>query len=241
MTRALERQVVEEIERRRSELVELLAVLVGFDTRAPDAELTPREHAALQAYVGDRLRAAGLTVELWEPDAAALPPTQYPIPDGYHFHGRPQLVARRSGTGAGRSLLLNGHIDVVPAEPRELWASDPFRADVRDGRLYGRGACDMKGGVAAMVFATEVLSALDVSLRGDLIVNTVTDEESTGAGALASVAHGVAADGGIVPEPTSLAGARGSRRHSPRALDRGRPGERPREDATRAGRPAGPA
>ena len=213
MTPALERRVVEEIEDRKSELVGLLAVLVGFDTRAPDAELTPREHAALQGYVGDRLRAAGLQVETWEPDVGALPPNRYPIPDGYHFRGRPQLVGRRSGSGGGRSLLFNGHIDVVPAEPRELWASDPFRADVRDGRLYGRGACDMKGGVAAMVFATEVLSALDVSLNGDLIVNTVTDEESTGAGALASVAHGVAADGGIVPEPTSLTawlGTRGS-------------------------------
>ena len=213
MTLALERRVIEEIEHRRSELVDLVAVLVGFDTSAPDAELEPREHAALQAYVGDRLRAAGVQVELWEPDVAALPSTRYPIPEGYHFRGRPQLVGRRRGAGGGRSLLFNGHIDVIGPEPRELWSGDPFKARVRDGRLYGRGACDMKGGVAAMVFATELLGTLDVSLRGDLIVNTVTDEESTGAGALASVAHGVAADGGIVPEPTSLTawlGTRGS-------------------------------
>ena len=98
-------------------------------------------------------------------------------------------------------------------EPREQWTTDPFRADIRNGRLYGRGACDMKGGVAAMVFATEVMAELDVPLRGDLVVNTVTDEESTGGGALAAVAHGVAADGGVIPEPTGLTawlGTRGS-------------------------------
>jgi acetylornithine deacetylase len=213
MTTPLERRVVAEIEHRQSELVDLLATLVSFDTRAPDSDLTPREEAALQACLAQRLRAAGLEVETWEPDVEALPATRYPIPEDFHFSGRPQLVAWATGTSAGRSLLFNGHIDVVSVEPRALWTTDPFRADVRHGRLYGRGACDMKGGVAAMVFATEVLRALQVPLRGELIVNTVTDEESTGAGALASVAYGVGADGAIVPEPTALTawlGTRGS-------------------------------
>jgi acetylornithine deacetylase len=210
---SMERRVVAEIERRRAELIDLLAALIAFDTRAPGPDLAPRDEAALQTYLAERLRAAGLDVELWEPDVADLPETRYPIPDGYHFRGRPQLVGRRAGAGEGRRLLLNGHVDVVSPEPREQWTTDPFRAGVRDGRLYGRGACDMKGGVAAMVFATEVLTALDIPLRGELIVNTVTDEESTAAGSLASVAHGVTADGGIVPEPTALTawlGTRGS-------------------------------
>jgi acetylornithine deacetylase len=210
---SLERRVCEEIDRRSAELFDLLAALIGFDTRAPGPDLAPRDEAALQGYLAQRLRAAGLEVEVWEPEPAELPPTAYPIPTGYHFRGRPQLVARRAGRGDGRSLLLNGHVDVVTPEPRAQWTSDPFRAAIRDGRLYGRGACDMKGGVAALVFATEVLSALDVPLRGDVIVNTVTDEESTAAGSLASVAHGVTADGGIIPEPTALTawlGTRGS-------------------------------
>jgi acetylornithine deacetylase len=210
---ATERRVLDEIERRRAELVDLLAALVAFETPAPGPDLEPHDEAALQSYLADRLGTAGLDVEVWEPDVVDLPATRYPIPDGYHFRGRPQLVARRPGAGGGRSLLLNGHVDVITPEPREQWTTDPFRADVRDGRLYGRGACDMKGGVAAMVFATEVMMALDVPLRGELIVNTVTDEESTGAGSLASVARGVTADGGIVPEPTALTawlGTRGS-------------------------------
>jgi acetylornithine deacetylase len=210
---ALERRIAEEIERRRDALVELLTELVAFDTRAPGPDLAPRDEAALQAHVAGRLRAAGLDVDVWEPDAADLPASGYGIPPGYHFEGRPQLVARAAGTGGGRTLLLNGHVDVVTPEPLERWTSDPFAATVRDGRLYGRGACDMKGGVAAMVVATEVLMDLQIALRGDLLVNTVTDEESTAAGSLAAVAHGVAADGAIVPEPTDLTawlGTRGS-------------------------------
>jgi acetylornithine deacetylase len=114
------------------------------------------------------------------------------------------MAARSAGAGGGRSLLFNGHIDVVPSEPRDRWASDPNQAEVRDGNLYGRGACDMKGGVACMVYAAEVLQRLGVRLRGDLIVNTVTDEESSGAGGLAAVRHGVKADAGIVTEPTAF-------------------------------------
>ena len=115
----------------------------------------------------------------------------------------PQLVARFAGAGGGRTLLLNGHIDVVSVELRERWAHDPFAAVVEDGRVHGRGACDMKGGIACMALAAEVLAALGVGLRGDLVVNTVTDEESTGAGGLVT-ARTLQADGAIVPEPSSL-------------------------------------
>jgi acetylornithine deacetylase len=114
------------------------------------------------------------------------------------------LVARRRGGSGGRSLVFNGHIDVVSAEPRQAWTSDPFRPEIRDGNLYGRGACDMKGGVAAMVFALETLAAQGVALRGDLLVATNTDEESSGAGGSALVEHGLKADAGIVTEPTGF-------------------------------------
>jgi acetylornithine deacetylase len=127
--------------------------------------------------------------------------------------------------GGGRSLLLNGHVDVVTAEPADRWTSDPRRAEVRDGRLYGRGACDMKGGVACMVLAAEVLARLGVRLRGDLLVHTVTDEESSGAGGIAAVRHGVRADAGIVPEPTAFevwVACRGSL--TPTITVEGRPG-----------------
>jgi acetylornithine deacetylase len=113
-------------------------------------------------------------------------------------------VARFRGAGGGRSLLLNGHVDVVSVEPRAAWTADPFGGELRDGAVHGRGACDMKGGVAAMVMAAETLAELGLRLRGDLIVNTVSEEETTGAGGLAT-ARTLRADAAIVPEPTRLA------------------------------------
>jgi acetylornithine deacetylase len=101
----------------------------------------------------------------------------------------------------------------VSGEPFGAWSSHPFHAGVRGGRIYGRGVVDMKGGVAAMVFAAEVLARRGVALGGDLLINTVTEEESTGAGTIAAIAHGLGADAAIVTEPTSLdigIGCRGS-------------------------------
>ena len=156
-----------------------------------------------KSYLAKRLGEAGAEVDVLEPDADAMQGKPL-VPPGLDFAGRPQLIARQRGAGGGRSLVFNGHIDVVSAEPRRAWASDPFVAQVRDGKLYGRGACDMKGGVAAMVFALESLAALGVRLNGDLLVATNTDEESSGAGGSALVEHGLRADAGIVTEPTGF-------------------------------------
>jgi acetylornithine deacetylase len=191
------------VEARRDELVALASDLVGFDTTARHPHEPAREEAALQEHLAARLRAAGAQVDVWEPAPEDVAGSRQ-VPPGLGFAGRPQLVARFAGSGGGRSLMFNGHIDAVPVEPRALWTSDPFRAEVRDGNLHGRGACDMKGGVAAMVLAAEVLAAAGVQLAGDLLVCTVTDEESSGAGGIAAVAHGVRADAGIVTEPTSF-------------------------------------
>ncbi|MBA2513003.1 MAG: ArgE/DapE family deacylase [Solirubrobacterales bacterium] len=197
-----ERQVTETLERRRGDIVDLAATLVGFDTTASRTGADGGEVPALQALLAARMQSAGFEVELFVPEPDDLPASRM-LAAGHDMTGRPQLIARRPGTGDGRSLLLNGHVDVVEVGRREAWSSDPFRARLSAGRLYGRGACDMKGGVAAMVLAAEVLAELGVPLRGDLSLNTVTDEESTGAGSLACVARGLHADGCLIPEPTS--------------------------------------
>jgi acetylornithine deacetylase len=198
-----ERRVCEEIEGGRSELVALASRLVGFDTTARDVGDPPREEAALQEYLAVRLSEGGAEIDLWEPSAEEMAGKTL-VPPGLDFAGRPQLVARLPGTGGGRVLMFNGHIDAVSVEPREAWTSDPFVAETRDGKLYGRGTCDMKGGVASMVFAAETLARLGVPLAGDLLVATNTDEESSGAGASAVVERGIRADAGIVTEPTGF-------------------------------------
>lgn len=187
----------------RTELVDLATALIAFDTTTRDTVAGPRQEQDLQAYLGWRLRRIGAEVDIWEPEPDSVPPSRQ-VPTQLNWEGYPQLVARLPGTGGGRSLLLNGHIDTVSPEPVSGWTSNPFQAEVRKGMLHGRGAVDMKGGVASIVCAVEALRGCGVRLAGDLLVNTVTDEESTSAGALAVLARGVRADACVVGEPTGL-------------------------------------
>jgi len=198
-----ERLITEEIENRRDDLVTLATDLIGFNTISRDLDDPPRDEADLQEYLAARMRAAGAETTVWEPSSEDVAHSRL-VPPGLRFDGRPQMAARFPGTGDGRSLLFNGHIDVVPADPRQEWTSDPFRAQVREGSLYGRGAVDMKGGIATMVFAAEILASFGLRLAGDLVVCTVTDEESTGAGGVAAVSHGIHAEAAVVTESTSF-------------------------------------
>jgi acetylornithine deacetylase len=197
-----ERRVCDEIAGGEGELVDLLRALIRFDTTTHTPGAQPRDEAALQQMLAARLQDRGADVRVWEPDPASI--AGHPmVPDGFTFAGRPQLTGRFRGTGGGRILLLNGHIDVIAAEPENSWRHLPFAGVVEDGVVHGRGACDMKGGVASMVFAAETLARLGIELAGDLIVNTVSEEESTGAGGLA-MARTLRADAAIVPEPSGL-------------------------------------
>jgi len=187
----------------KDELVGLLGELIACDTTARDADDEARDEAKLQGILAARLRALGAAVETWEP--APFRAGDSPIvPHALGFAGRPQLVARVAGSGGGRSLLLDGHIDAVPYGDLARWTSHPLKAEIRDGRLYGRGANDMKGAIAAFVHVLEALHAEGVRLAGDVIVATNTDEESTGAGGIRVAERGVKADAGICGEPTGF-------------------------------------
>ena len=121
----------------------------------------------------------------------------------------PDLLARvigRAGRSGGRRLILSGHLDVVPPGDPATWSVDPWGAEIRDDALYGRGACDMKGGVAAILAAVRALGAsgdLD-RLEGELIVALVPSEEDGGQGTLAAIRAGVTGDLAIIPEPSNL-------------------------------------
>jgi len=103
----------------------------------------------------------------------------------------------------GRSLILQGHVDVVPTGPADMWRDPPFSGEVRDGWLHGRGAQDMKAGIAAMVFALDAINAAGYRPAARVHVQTVTEEESTGNGALSTLARGYRADACLIPEPTA--------------------------------------
>src|SRR3954463_2279777 len=145
MLDAEERGLVERVAARRDELVALCCELIAYDTTSrAEPDEPARDEAALQEALAARLR--GFEIDLWEPapeDVAGHPLSV----QGIGFAGRPQIAARLRGSGGGRSLLLNGHIDVVPAARGAGWEHDPFAPQVRDGEISGRGACDMKGGI----------------------------------------------------------------------------------------------
>jgi acetylornithine deacetylase len=116
------------------------------------------------------------------------------------------IVVGRVGRGDGRRLILSGHLDVVPPGDPATWSVDPWAAEIRDGRLYGRGACDMKGGVAAILAAVRALG-VDGSLHrldGELMVVLVPSEEDGGQGTLGAIRSGATADMAIITEPSQL-------------------------------------
>ena len=168
--------------------VELLRELV----RAPS---TLGNEWAAQEIVADELRSMGLEPDVWDVTLGG-PGFSPPLID---YAGRPNVTAVLPGSGGGRSLTFNGHIDVVPATPEHHWTHDPWGAEIADGRMYGRGAADMKAGVVAMLGAVRVLR--DAGLRGDIRIETVIEEECTGNGAAACRARGPRTDAALIPEP----------------------------------------
>jgi acetylornithine deacetylase len=157
-----------------------------------------------QELMARALADAGLDVDRWKIDVDAL--------EGMHGFSPPEVayddalgvvgVARAAASG-GHSLILNGHVDVVPVGPRERWTRDPFGAEIADGWMYGRGAADMKAGAVACAAAVKALRRAGVRLAGDLFVESVIEEEATGNGTLACVQRGYRADFAVITEPTS--------------------------------------
>jgi len=191
----LKRRVLEKVDENWEREVQFLGGLV----RRPS---TLGDEALVQRFVAEELGGMGLKPDVWQVDQAEIARMPGYSPVEWSYEGRPNVAAVwRAPSGGGRSLLFNGHVDVVPATPEHHWTHDPWGAEVRDGRMYGRGTADMKGGVAAMVYAVRALREAGVRLAGDLALETVIEEECTGNGALAARARGYGADAAIIPEP----------------------------------------
>ncbi|MEC9448167.1 MAG: M20/M25/M40 family metallo-hydrolase, partial [Candidatus Neomarinimicrobiota bacterium] len=124
--------------------------------------------------------------------------------DGFSPDKRKNVIGQWLGKGNGKSLILNGHVDVVPTGSESLWDNSPWSGKIKDGKLYGRGSCDMKAGLASGIFAIFVLQKLGFIPNSTIMVQSVVGEESGGCGTLANIVKGYHADAAMILEPTSL-------------------------------------
>jgi len=199
--RSFEQRIAGFVDRHQSRLIELARSLI----RIP-SENTPPSGAerACQEHIAEILRASGWQPELYEitnVKGLSVHPLFQP---GRDYRERPNLGARRKGYGTGRSLILSGHIDTVP-RGTQPWTRDAFGGEMDGNRIYGRGSNDMKAGVAMNLFIAESLQELGLQLGGDLIFETVIDEEFGGVnGTLASRLRGFNADAAVIAEPSFL-------------------------------------
>ena len=193
MITSLEQRIVEQVDVLREDMLTFLRELI----RIPSVNPPGNEYLSCARLVSDRLKTLGFE-------------TRYVTAENHPDHTREcprvNVVARLPGARSMPTLHFNGHTDVVP--PGENWTVDPFGGAVKDGRIYGRGACDMKGGIAAAIFAAAAVREAGVALRGSLEFSATVDEETGGFAGMAHLAReGLIAEDRtsyvIIPEPFS--------------------------------------
>lgn len=167
-------------DKQQHELLELLCALISYKSENP-----PGEEQQVAEFIYRYFRQENIDVELQE-----VAP------------GRPNVIAHLRGTGTGKHLLFNGHIDVVPCGCG--WSTEPFDPVIKDGKVFGRGAADMKSGVAAMMYAASLLKRNQDKFSGELTLVFNVDEERINLGMLHYIKEGITADYAIIGEPTSL-------------------------------------
>lgn len=186
------------IEDNRERLIEICRRLIDIESVTGNEKRVQEEVEAI-------FREIGMEIDMWEPDDEELRRCEYFSETGESFKNRPVVVGRLPGKapGRGRSLLINGHVDVVTPEPIGKWNTDPFQMEICNGRLYGRGASDMKTGLATAIFCVEMLKKCG-GANSDITIMSVPGEENGGNGTVAAIMRGYTQfDGAVYPEPTS--------------------------------------
>ena len=197
MTHNLHAYLFDEVDKAFERQVDFLVELTSH------ASVRGQEQSA-QNLMADQLATRGYDIDRWQislADIQHLPgfsPVLAPYEDALNVVG-----THRSKTQQGRSLILNGHIDVVPTGPLDMWDSPPFEPHIAGGWLYGRGGGDMKAGLVSNLFALDALRACGYAPAADVFYQSVVEEECTGNGALACLARGYTADAALIPEPFS--------------------------------------
>lgn len=165
---------------------------------------TEGHEAEAQRLIKEKMEKLGLEIDMWDPDGDVLVKHPYFASPRTQFKGSPNVVGIWKGSGAGKSMILNSHIDVVPAGDLQQWQHSPWSGVVEGNRVYGRGSTDMKGGTVANFLAVQCLQELGIVLKGDVILQSVIAEESGGLGTLAAILKGPRADAALIPEPTNM-------------------------------------
>lgn len=177
----------------QDEILDFLVRLVQCRTPSQDPE---DKHFQTEIYrcheiLEQTLIGMGMTLEKW-----LAPPMS--------FEEHPVMVGTLKGAGGGQSIGFNGHVDVVPTGDESAWQHDPWAGEISDGKLWGRGSCDMKGGVTAMIMAVKTIHDLGITLKGDVYMHIVSDEEVVGFGTRECVKQAARPDFVISTEATTL-------------------------------------
>ncbi|HEC92982.1 MAG TPA: ArgE/DapE family deacylase, partial [Candidatus Atribacteria bacterium] len=196
-----EKKIIKEVENHKNSLIEFTRDLIKIPSENP-----PGNEKECQIFLAKKLKELGFDIDLFSPDDVKelfLHPF-YKHPKTYI--DRPNLVGSLHGEKETQynSLILNGHVDVTKIENPDRWTHDPFGGEIDKGRIWGRGASDMKSGLASMIFAIHSILYAGFELEGNLYIESVVDEEGGGNGTLSTLLKGYTADAAIVTEPTNL-------------------------------------
>ena len=181
----------------RDEIILFIQTLVQSPSLANDEE-------SVQKIIQIKLESLGLETKKVIVQFESIKNHPAFCDDGFSPDSRVNVIGQWKNGDAAKSLILNGHVDVVPTGPETLWNESPWSGSVRDNRIYGRGSCDMKAGLASGIFAIQVLQAIGFKPKGNVMVQSVVGEESGGCGTLTNIVKGYSGDAAVILEPTSL-------------------------------------
>jgi len=191
-------RILDEVQRKRDDIVDALVKLVRIPSVVGD-------EAEAQRAVSHLYREAGLEVIEFVGDPERVKTHEAFIESNLPCANRPNIIGIKHGHRSSRSVILNGHIDVVSPEPVAQWTHDPWGGEIEDGKLYGRGSGDMKAGLVANLFALRTLQDSGFNPKGKILLQSVVgEEEGGGLGTLACLLGGYTADGLIITEPHGI-------------------------------------
>lgn len=193
---SIQKAIEGQVNKMRDEIIELTSRLIQFSS-------IQGEEKPAQLFYAECLKKMNCKVDVFSPNADDLRKYKDLLVTRTDFTNSPNVVGVLKGTGGGKSIILNAHMDVVPAGSSD-WQDSPWSGKVIDNKIMGRGASDMKGGAVVNCYAVKVLQSLGIQLKGDVIIESVVDEECGGAGTAATLLRGYSADAAIITEPTDM-------------------------------------